>query len=281
MSHSDDVDDAIAFMQSMGTAGAAAAKQAPPPPPAPPQEPVERPAPPAAPGKPRAPAAGPQRPRTPRPKAVQKAKTPADTGSDVPSNNKIRFPVEMDPDLIALMALARPALRKKVAQIYMAAARRHAAHAAELPDTPRIQTVLDDRYDDVVVEAVRRQTYSGYVTRKGYEALDEDAAAAGLDHSAFMRRIVRRYIAAEHAFIPAHKAPLLACPSESCDAIMEELKAQMDSGRPAVVLPPVGDHMVWDAVELAEGTPLRALTDEAILTMPGCTSATQALLTVL
>lgn len=233
---------------------------------------------------PPAPPVPPQRVRTPRqaktPRAAKAAAPAADDAK--PSNKKIRFTVAMDSDLINLMSLARLAFPggKTIAQIFFAAARRHAAIAADLPDTPLVETVLDDKYDDVVTQAAHRTAYSGYVKPKAYAALADDAFAAGLESSDFVRRTVRRYLAVEHAFVPAPKAHLLVQPSESCDAIMEELKVQVNNGRPAAVLPTSGG-VVWAVVELLEGTPLRALTDEALQTMPGCTSATQALLTVL
>lgn len=233
---------------------------------------------------PSAPPVPPQRVRTPRqPKAPRTAKSPAPAADKTGSGNKkIRFTVSMDSDLINLMSLARVAFPggKTIAQVYFAAARRHAAIAADLPDTPLIETVLDDKYDDIVTQAAHRTAYSGYVKPKAYAALAADAFAAGLESSDFVRRTVRRYLAVEHAFVPAAKGHLLVQPSTSCDAIMEELKVQMSSGRPAAVLPTPGGA-VWEAVELRDGTPLRALTDKALVTMPGCTSATQALLTVL
>lgn len=249
-----------------------------------PEEAATEPPVPAEAETPPAPPVPPQRARTPRqPKTPRAAKAaaPAADGAK-PSNNKIRFTVAMDSDLISLMSLARVAFPggRTIAQIFFAAARRHAAIAANLPDTPLIETVLDDKYDDVVMQAAHRTAYSGYVKPKAYAALAADAFAAGLESSDFVRRTVRQYLAAEHAFVPVPKGHLLVYPSDSCNAIMEELKVQMSNGRPAVVLPTPGG-VVWAAVELLEGTPLRALTDEAMQTMPGCTSATQALLTVL
>lgn len=270
MSHSNDVSDAVAAMLAMGTPSAAVASK----PPDPPQTPPPPPAAPSEPEPPEPAVPSQQAAKAPKPKPKPPAKAAPSAGG-----KKQRTAVLMDRDLLPLIALAQPALGGlTLAQVYMTAAREYRLVAADLPSTPLATTVIDDIYDEVVTESAHRTMLSPYMTESQRVRFDADADDCGLDRSEFIRRVVRAFLTIDKAFVPESKAHLLT--ETYLDPVLDQLKVQVASGRPAAVLPdPAGQR--WTMVRLPVGSPLRALTDEARDAMRGCTSATQALLTVL
>lgn len=218
-------------------------------------------------------------PVQPKPKPKTKAK-PETSSQEVPASGgrKLRIPVLMDRDLLGLIGLAQAARGLTIAQVYTAAAREYRLVAADLSSTPLATTVIDDLYDEVVTESAHRTMLSPYMTKRACAQLDADAASCGLDRSEFVRRVVRAYLTIDKVFVPESKEHLLT--EEYLGPVLEELKVQVASGRPAAVLPDAAGQR-WTMVRLPEGSPLRALADEARDAMRGCTSATQALLTVL
>lgn len=209
--------------------------------------------------------------RAPAKKAPEKAAAPDDGKPD-----KRGRAVAMDRDLLDLMKLARPALGVKVARLMLDAARAHMHHAAELPDTPVKAVVLDFFGDVEESEARHPITTTPYMTEETVARLDEASAAAGLDRSSFVRRVLRAYLTVDVAFVPTEMLGMLHSPAE-LEHIAWELQ---DIDRPARALPsPIG--RVWTVYRVPEGHPLRGPLDAARESMPGCFSATQALLTVL
>lgn len=187
------------------------------------------------------------------------------------------YSVSVDRDLHQLLRIARRAFGgAKVGRLMLAAAREHRHHASELPDLAA-PVAADDFYGEVA-EAVPRSpvVMTAYWTPTTKSRVDADAAAAGLDRSAFIGRTLRAHLTVDVVFVPDGALAPLHSPQELL-RLASELKT---ADRPARALPDAAGH-AWTAYPVPEGHPLREALDAARAAMPGCLSATQALLTIL
>jgi hypothetical protein len=288
--HQEDVADAVAKMLAMGTPGAPPVQEKPGV--VGPEEAAETTAAPTPTASHEAPEASGQAPAGDPPNAASGGSAGHPPPMVVPQPSlspqmvlaparKGRTTISMDRDLVELLTLARSARGgEKTHTLLIKAVRQYGDAAHQLPDTPQVATVIDEDYGEVAFEAMRRLPIVAYLTPRGELALDRDARRNGLDRSAFCRRLLRAYLTQDKAFVPVSQATLLTASSPVLEQVLEEMQAQIDSRRPATVLPPAQSQQ-WAEVPLPVGTRLRRLTDSAQLAMPGCTSATQALLTVL
>lgn len=211
----------------------------------------------------------------PRPvKGSKRAPKPADDSED--GSKIVQVALSMDRDLVDLAKLAVPALGgPTLARLVMQAARLYRGEALELPDSPVTSTVIDDWYDDVDTQAHHRTQMTIYMTKRGRARLDLDAGQ--LPRSSFVRRVLRRHLTQGKVFVPVDQIHLLRT-REGIKEVVELLRA--NANRPARELPMAAGR-TWAMVELESDTPLHAALAAAQESMPGCRSATQALLTVL
>lgn len=283
MSHKDEADDIFAEMLSgLPPAPPAAVPVVP----VPRRQADEEPEPPAAetPEVPWEDAPAPEAPAVPGKPAVRPRRAPRpqpadpEPDADTEPRGGEKVAVSVDRDLMELMRLARPALGGvKTARLMLDAARRHWHHAADLPDLPATIAV-QDRYGDSESTARYPVVMTPYMPKSARARLDADARGCGLDRSTFVGRVLRAYLTVDLVFVSVEhlQMHLLHSPAE-IERIASELKA---ATRPARALPERGTRM-WTAIPVPPEHPLREALDAARSSMPGCFSATQALLTVL
>ena len=296
--HGDGVANALDFM--MNLAPPAEAQPATPAPRQAAAEPAAAAEPPVAPEPPRPAPASPATPPRPRRRPPEPAEAPAPAKETEavaprkrgrpkkdPASLKKPVPVGLDRDLAELMRFAVPALGGLThSQLMFDAARAYGRVAASLPDAPAAVTFHDDYYDEVVTEAARRIQVNGYMTELGRARFDADADAALLTRSDFACRTLRAYLTVDKVFLPADLMHMLVPPH--LGDVVERLKARLDSGLPGITMASIeapNRQRPWAKVDLPTDSVFSELRDLAAEAMeggmPGCMSATEAILTVL